>query len=333
LLFCAIAWGHPSDRCSSDLAAVAEIPLFPESRRLAAEHHPALDREFSAMRPGCSQYCVASLAAWNQSDEFRLSRLDNVILIGKRGPEGKTIFLSPVGGDLTDRVSAVRSVLRQHPEAVFEQVEHPLAVALGGGELNVESTRDLHEYVYRTDDLVNLQRHKDLRYKRKGIDGFAAQFPGAVAVPLGGGSEPSPELERKVERFLERWATFRADSASEKERQELAAARELLKHRRELGLTGVAEVVDGEVAAFALGRPISPDTFTVLVEKADPASFPGAYQVINQRMAEQVQKAGYPFINRMDDWGVPGLRQAKKSYQPSHMVEVYRVSGQAQPKE
>ena len=34
----------------------------------------------------------------------------------------------------------------------------------------------------------------------------------------------------------------------------------------------------------------------------------------------------FKFINREEDMGIPGLRQAKMSYRPHHMVEVYHVN-------
>ena len=46
--------------------------------------------------------------------------------------------------------------------------------------------------------------------------------------------------------------------------------------------------------------------------------------MINLETAKRVQK-NFLYINRETDMGQPGLRQAKLSYQPHHMIEIFFV--------
>ena len=92
----------------------------------------------------------------------------------------------------------------------------------------------------------------------------------------------------------------------------------------QLGLIGMA-LTDGEqVIAFSVASPLGNDTFDVHFEKAlDVAE--GAYAAINQGFAKYLLEQ-YPhvrYLNREDDMGIPGLRKAKLSYNPDHMVEKY----------
>lgn len=63
------------------------------------------------------------------------------------------------------------------------------------------------------------------------------------------------------------------------------------------------------------------DTFLVHFEKAF-ADIQGAYPMINQQFVIH-NCMEYAYVNREDDTGVEGLRKAKLSYDPHHLVEKY----------
>ena len=63
------------------------------------------------------------------------------------------------------------------------------------------------------------------------------------------------------------------------------------------------------------------NTAVIHIEKANP-EIPGLYAAINQRFCQNAW-AGMEFINREQDLGIEGLRAAKKSYNPHHMVDKY----------
>ena len=49
----------------------------------------------------------------------------------------------------------------------------------------------------------------------------------------------------------------------------------------------------------------------------------GAFAAINQAFAASDAAAPYPYINREEDMGMPGLRKAKEAYRPAFKVEKY----------
>ena len=87
----------------------------------------------------------------------------------------------------------------------------------------------------------------------------------------------------------------------------------------ELELTGGVLRVDGEVVAFTIGEPLCGDTFVVHIEKA-LSRVPEAYAMINQQFVCH-SCMDYRYVNREEDTGSEGLRQAKRSYRPAFMVE------------
>ena len=82
--------------------------------------------------------------------------------------------------------------------------------------------------------------------------------------------------------------------------------------------------VDGRIIAYTFGEPFLQNTYLVHVEKAFP-EYRGAYQVINQAFVKHILEK-YPdtlLVNREDDVGNEGLRQAKMSYRPAFLIEKY----------
>ena len=111
---------------------------------------------------------------------------------------------------------------------------------------------------------------------------------------------------------------------------EQAAIRNALRHREELGMVGLVLQEKGKIIAMTMGSPLSADTVDVHFEKA-VEGYDGAYAIINREFARFIRET-YPnilWLNREDDLGIPGLRKAKLSYNPDHLV----VKFWAQPRE
>ena len=89
----------------------------------------------------------------------------------------------------------------------------------------------------------------------------------------------------------------------------------------EVEMRGGALRVNGEIVAFTVGEPVGmrQDTLVVHIEKAF-SDIQGAYTMINQQFAIHEGK-GFQYMNREDDVGEEGLRQAKLSYKPVFLIE------------
>ena len=82
--------------------------------------------------------------------------------------------------------------------------------------------------------------------------------------------------------------------------------------------------INQNIEAIAVFEQMNPNTVVVHYEKGSP-DFDGIYKAINQETAKILQK-NFLYINRESDMGLPGLRKAKKSYRPNHMIEVYHLT-------
>jgi hypothetical protein len=77
--------------------------------------------------------------------------------------------------------------------------------------------------------------------------------------------------------------------------------------------------------AFSIYEAIGPVTVAVHFERA-LRSYKGLYQVINWETAKAVAAQGFDYLNREEDMGDAGLRDAKMSYHPVEIVKAHELT-------
>ena len=107
--------------------------------------------------------------------------------------------------------------------------------------------------------------------------------------------------------------------------QELAALEYTLLNWSDLGQEGLLLVVNEHPVAFCIYEAINPSTVATHFERA-LRSYKGLYQVINWETAQVIAAQGFKFINREEDLGSPGLRDAKRSYYPVEIIPAYELT-------
>lgn len=178
---------------------------------------------------------------------------------------------------------------------------------------NYREDRDNFDYLYRSEDLINLPGRK-LNSKKNHMNYFKLHFNYRY--------EPiSPDLIPACLESALAWGQKHTDDPVL--HYEQMAINDALQNFSYLQLTGGAIIVYDKVEAFTLGEQLNSDTAVVHIEKGN-ADIRGIYQMINQQFCER-QWSHLEYINREEDMGIAGLRQAKLSYRPFKMVEKYDV--------
>ena len=175
--------------------------------------------------------------------------------------------------------------------------------------------RDTFDYVYETDALADL-KGKKLQKKRNHVNRFEAEHPDIRLLPLNGSTIPL------AEKMAEQWFKLRMEQAPDSDFfMERIALNRAFRYFDRLNLEGLILAEGEDMLAFTMGSRLSADTFDIHFEKALDR-YDGAYAFINRAFARALREA-HPeirYLNREDDMGIPGLRQAKLSYQPHHLV-------------
>lgn len=287
-----------------------------ELRQLTAADRPALERWFERFPPEISELTYTNLWVWRGRRRVFWAETGSALVI-RAEEQDHGWFFPPIC--LCDPVGVVAGVFHwaaeNGVEPLMERVPETVAVELAAAGMAVAEDRDQADYVYLVSDLVMLEgrRYDAKRNFLNGlISGHNWEYRRIDAV-----------VAAECLALEEDWCNLRHCDENPGLAEEQRAIRELLENWSSAGLLGGAVRVEGRVAGFAIGEKLNPTTAVVHFEKANP-TLRGAYQLINQQFCAN-ELLEFKFVNREQDLGIPGLRQAKLSYHPHHLVRKFRV--------
>jgi hypothetical protein len=187
------------------------------------------------------------------------------------------------------------------------------------GKLRIEADRPNFDYVYNTQDLIEL-KGREYHAKKNHLNYFLNNYKYEY---ISLRSDMADEAMSFIRRFNER---KNPADAHEKELllMEERAMHDVFRNLELVGYLTGAIRINGNIEALSIGGRLGKKTVTVHVEKAN-TEFRGLYQAINNEFCKHVAK-DVKRINREEDMGIPGLRKAKLSYKPSMLVEKYTIS-------
>ena len=174
---------------------------------------------------------------------------------------------------------------------------------------------DNANYIYSSSKLVELSGKK-LAKKKNLLNQFRRNHPGYRVLPV-----QKEDMGRVLE-LSRRWCLVK-DCEEDEFRHEKCALARIMADFDRLDIAGIKIALGDEIIAFSLFSALNSNTIDVNFEKFAP-DIKGSGQVINWETARYVS-AKYPLINREQDLGQPGLRQAKRSYAPEFILIPYRL--------
>lgn len=273
---------------------------------------------FDGRERGCN-YSFANLYLWSQQQAAILH--NHLVLFSQFG--NQSVYPYPVGsGDIKPVLDAIMTDARERGIpcrlAILCADDKQTMEELYPGMFCFHCDRDAYDYIYAIDDLADLKGRKYHR-KRNHYNRFRDAFPYYTVEPLNERNLP------QVRQMIDTWYAVRLkEKPGNDYHMEQAALEKALCHYRELDMESLV-LLDGEnVLAVTLGSRMSYDTIDIHFEKAR-WDVDGAYTAINCEFAQHIRNKFLQirFVNREEDLGLEGLRKAKQSYYPHHMVEKY----------
>jgi len=276
---------------------------------------------FSAYRPEISELTFTNLFIWRSHYKFQWSIYrDWLVIISVEGEYG-TFAIEPIGP--SPRYEITRLVLewmrdeKNVKNSRIERADNRIVEEVRGiNGISVEPTRDHFDYVYLRDDLVKLGGNR-YRSKRNHINQLVRAYSYRY-------EQLAPDHINDCIAVQEKWCLQRRCEDDMDLLGEWDAVKEILRCYMNLNVQGAVITIENKVVAFTIGQMLNENTAVIHIEKADP-EIPGLYPVINQQFCENNWQ-GVRYINREQDLGIPGLREAKLSYYPDHMVNKFRIT-------
>jgi hypothetical protein len=285
------------------------------------EDREILEGFFRSEELSVSDFSFTNLYLWHFSRSISYAIIEDILCI-KTQYHGEHPFLFfPLGK------GEKRGVIERLIEC-FESRAIPFTMRSLGEEMKDELerlmpekfefiyNRDRSDYVYLIEELIELKGRK-FHKKKNHLNRFFELYPDF--------SYESLSMEN-VDELLEAWKLWFgriADEANEGLKNEYIGIVETLKHFGKMSYKGGILRVKGKIVAFTLGEQLNSDTVVVHIEKAD-TEYHGAYQAINQQFLVN-EWSHLTYVNREEDLGIEGLRRAKLSYQPSHLIDKYNA--------
>jgi hypothetical protein len=262
--------------------------------------------------PEISELTFTNLYAWRHTRPIWIGEFGASLIFFAETKMGLVILGNPLGP------APLVEVFREYGGRITGAERFPkekiVNITLSPGTMIIED-RDNGDYVYRREYLATLAG-RNFTKKRNHINQCLAAYNCRYEIIT---AETIPECLA----MQDRWCAARDCKAEPGLCGEYQAIEETLQHYMEFGLTGGAIRIEGIIEAFAIGEALNPTTAVCHFEKAMP-QFQGLGQLINQWFAKN-NLVVFTYVNREQDLGIPGLRRAKESYYPDHLVEKVRI--------
>lgn len=292
-----------------------------ELKRPELEDKALIDQYFRACNSRSCEDTFANLYLWSRHYKIKYAFL-----------EGMLIFQQTEGGRYTSFPKGEQTNLKKVLDALISWYEeHDLEFHLMNvtpqqfeileqlypGRFSIEYDRDVADYVYEVEKLINLSGKK-YHGKKNHINKFKKTYTNWSYESL------TKENAEECFQMALKWRNANGCDENVEKNAEMCVTLNSLRLLEELNLRGGLLRADGEVVAFSIGEPVCSDTMVVHIEKAF-ADVPGAYPMINQQFLIH-EASEYQYVNREEDTGDEGLRQAKESYKPAFLQEKGLVS-------
>ncbi len=286
------------------------IPIFPDFRMFSLKDRNLIHGFLDQYDLVSCEYSFFNLFCWQKEYDLCFCLYKNRLLVLDKKDN---YFLMPLGKTLAPESLAELSQNMKHLGKACDIALVPPEYLKTNPQIrkyySAAPQKDSDEYIYSVEKLADL-KGKKLQKKKNLISQFKRKNPAFCVKRIQG-----PLIKNSLALAENILSTSKGRTKSLQE--EHAALEQALGIIDRSLLDGLAMTVEGKEVAFSIFSRLTPSTYDIHFEKSD-LSFKGAAQVINHETAKFL-KDKCQYVNREQDLGIKGLRQAKLSWDP-HIV-------------
>ena len=284
------------------------MKIYPEFSTLDKTMYNELSQFLYKNGDGISEFSYLSLLLHQSKYNYSISCLDSSTFI-LLGSDKYGDFFSILGDSVPSDILA--SLLNERRwKLISQRLYDKYLPFLTSLSCCVSSDPDNEDYLYSRESLSNLAG-KTYQKKRNLANYFENTYNYKI-LPLDINTSKDALI------VLNKWKDAHSDNL------DVNQCRASLELIGEFEQEGIILYVDDKPIAFALGEVISNGSmFVVHFEKA-LIGYKGVYQALNRLLAQSL-KDSVLHINREQDLGDEGLRQAKLTYRPISFVKKYQA--------
>ncbi|MFX0187832.1 MAG: DUF2156 domain-containing protein [Candidatus Hodarchaeota archaeon] len=290
------------------------------AKPLEISDHPLFNNYFQKFPPEISELTFTNLFIWRNYYNFLFMEYNEHLLIFSENylkkwkkpfsnKQDVFFFLPPIGQNpekiMVDLFEEMNNIeIHRVPDCIINKIRNI-------NSLNIIEDRNNWDYIYEKEALISLQGNT-YRQKRRWLNKFMSEYNYEFHII----SEDYIEKTRSLQ--LE-WCDMNECQSNEDLMEEQKAINAALNNYSDLNLRGGILCVEDKCVGYTLGEMLNTNTMVIHIEKAH-INYEGSYQAINNLFLKNCCKDAI-YVNREQDLGISGLRKAKESYKPHHMVK------------
>lgn len=300
------------------------IPRFPQFKKLVLEDKESIYTLTSKFPPS-SDYNFVSLWSYNVKNDIIVSRLHQNLILRFRDYILDEQFYSFLGNNKTKET--IEALLKHTKK---ENILPKLKLIPEDNILNnpklfdffqITEDRDNFDYIFLTDEISKLEGYK-FSNKRNKVNNFLRKNP-SISVRLV--DLKNPKIHKVIIDLFLTWGKNKKKHSNHAS-NELLALKRLLKSAEFLNVLSLGVYnTNNKLMGFSIIEAVHQDHSMIHFVKAD-LSYTGLFEYIYKSTASELYKRRCKYVNRQQDLGIPGLRQAKSSWRPIKFLKKYIIS-------
>lgn len=300
------------------------LPNFPYFKKLELEDRKSI-YALTSKFPPYSDYSFVSLWSYDVKNDIMISQLHQNLIVKLRDYISGERFYSFLG---YNQAKETIETLLKH--AKKENIMPKLRLIPEDNILHnpklfnffqIIEDRDNFDYIFLSEEISKLEGSRFSNKRNKVNNFIKMNSPISVALL----DIKDPKIHKVIIDLCLAWKKNKKQDGDDAN-NELHAIKRLLNSSEFLNVLSLGIYnADNKLIGFSIIETVHQKNSLIHFVKAD-TSYIGLFEYIYKSTASELYKRRRKYVNRQQDLGIPGLRQAKSSWRPIKFLKKYIIS-------